>query len=68
MLLETLLQKQRDLGLTDAQFAAELQLSRPFWTNVRKENRRITVAVLRATLKRFPELEPEVLDFLKSEG
>jgi len=64
-LLQTLVQKQNAAGLSDREFSAELGLSRSFWTQVRTGRRRITVAVLRAVLRRFPEMEGAVLEFLK---
>ncbi len=65
-LLERLLTLQGQADMSDRGFAAWLGFTRQFWTQVRSGRRRITVAVLRAVLRRFPELEPEVLAFLKS--
>lgn len=67
MLIEALIQKQRELGMQDVHFAQELGFSRTFWNRVKNGKRGVTVAVLRAVLRRFPELEPDVLAFLQEE-
>lgn len=64
MLLEKLKAKQKDLGLNDKLFAQELGCSEKMWYFTRTAQRGISRKVLSGTVKRFPELIPDVLVFL----
>lgn len=66
MLIQTLLERQREMGLYDGAFARELGISRPFWNKIRNGQRRPGVVFLRAVAVRFPDLQPHCLIFLQS--
>jgi transcriptional regulator with XRE-family HTH domain len=64
-LLERLKLLQRQARMSDREFAQLLGCTGQFWGRVKRGKRGITVAVLGAVLRRFPELTPEVLAFLE---
>lgn len=59
-LLEKLIAKQRDLNLSDAEFADKLGISRALWTNTRG-GLPIGMKVLRGVVREFPTLTDDVI-------
>lgn len=68
MVLERLITKQRELGLTDTAFAARLGIPRQTWgltrTGFKPVRRRVALAAMRA----FPEMTAECVSFLLSDA
>lgn len=65
MLIETLQRFQAERKLTDAQFAAELGISRTMWLMLRTGQRRAGAGVIQAVLRRFPSLSDECAVYLR---
>jgi len=65
MLLQALVEKQQAIQMNDREFAEYLGISRALWEAVRNHRRAISVRVLRRVITTFPELETDVLNFLK---
>jgi transcriptional regulator with XRE-family HTH domain len=63
-LLETLRQKQKELGLTDTQFSELIGVSRPTWWLAREGRRNPGVGFLRGVLKAFPDTREAVYDYI----
>jgi predicted transcriptional regulator len=65
MLVECLKKKQTELGLTNRQFAQRLRVSQGLWEAARYGSRNVGKKLIKGVLTCFPELTPEVLEFLK---
>ncbi len=65
-LVAELRSRQQELGLSDAEFARLLGISRPLWWMTRNGKRRINVMLLSGVAKAFPELDGQILDNLRS--
>jgi len=65
MLAETLEQRQQELGLSDGQFAQRLGISRPLWVATRTGQRAVALQLLRGVARAFPDLDAEILRFLR---
>jgi len=63
-LLEKLIQIQG--AETDSKFAQRLQVSRSLWVQVTKGTKGIGRTLLTGIINAFPELEPEILEFLRN--
>lgn len=68
MLLEKLVSRQRELGMTDIQFARMLGIPRSTWQNTRTGVRRIGRRVALATRRAFPDLRSDVDSFLLADA
>lgn len=66
ILLEKLIQLQKDSGLSDYKFAAFLGVGRVVWYSTRKQDRPIGKTLLEAITKAYPELNADVLNYLRS--
>ena len=67
-LVEQLETRQKELGLTDAEFARTLRISRPLWWMTRNGKRRVNVMLLCGVAQAFPEMDGQILDFLRSQS
>lgn len=67
-LIEYLLQRQRTSGENDREFGKRLGMNRALWNAVRHGRRRLTVRHLGWVLQNYPELENEVLLYLKAQA
>lgn len=65
MLIEALVAKQRERGLTDAEFASSLGASRPMWSMVRSGHKRPGRKFLQGVMRRYPDLTSECLAYLR---
>lgn len=63
-LLEKLIQIQGDE--VDLKFAQRLKVSRSLWLQVKKGTKGIGRTLLTGIINAFPELEPDVLEFLRN--
>ncbi len=66
MLLGKLLDKQRELGMNDRDFAAHLGVPYNTWRTTRRGVRPVRGRVARAAMRAFPDLAPDALSFLLS--
>lgn len=64
-LIEVVEERKQALGWTDEQLARVLGISRSLWSQVRSGRRRLTLDVVCGILRAFPDLEEQVLAFLK---
>ena len=64
-IIEQLETRRKELGMTDEAFARLLGISRPLWSQIRSGKRRMTLEVVRGILRAFPDLEGQVLAFLR---
>ncbi len=64
-LLEKLVEKQQAEELTDRPFAKKLGIAGAQWFNVRKKERGFGVKTLGGVLQLYPELEPDVLTYIR---
>ena len=55
-------QRQRDLRLTDQQFADLLDVPRTTWTAVRLGNYRVSMSIAKKAVAAFPDMAPYVLE------
>ncbi len=65
-LVSQLADRQDELGLNDTDFAQQLEISRPLWWMTRSGDRRINVMLLSGVAKAFPDLDDNVLAFLRA--
>lgn len=65
-LIDILIAKQKERGLSDGDMARLLGISRPYWYYSQQE-RRISTRVLRGVMRAFPELAAQVLEYLQRE-
>jgi hypothetical protein len=68
MLVEKLEAKRRELNLADAGFARLLGISRPLWSATRSGKRAASIALLRGVARAFPEMDGDVLRYLRGEN
>lgn len=68
MLLEVLKSKQRQLELSDAAFARRLNVTRQHWQMTRTGDLQISERILRGVVGAFPELQADVLLFLRGDA
>jgi hypothetical protein len=66
LLLAKLLEKQGKLS--DYKFAAILGVPRSSWINTRLKERPIGITLLKAIVQTYPELNADVLDYLRGEN
>lgn len=64
-LIEAVEERKRSLGWTDEALARALGVSRPLWSQIRSGKRRVTLDVVRGILRTFPDLEAQVMEYLK---
>lgn len=64
-LIEVVEERKQALGWTDEQLARALGISRSLWSQVRSGRRRVTLDVVRGILRAFPDMENQVLGFLR---
>ncbi len=64
-LIEVIEERRRELGWTDEALARALGVSRPLWSQIRSGRRQVTLNVVRGMLRAFPDLETQILAFLK---
>ncbi|MEJ5315227.1 MAG: helix-turn-helix domain-containing protein [Anaerolinea sp.] len=64
-LIETVEERKQMLGWTDETLARALGVSRPLWSQIRSGKRRVTLEVVRGILRAFPDLEAQVMEYLK---
>ena len=64
-LLEKLVEKQRADELADRPFADKLGIAGAQWFNIRKDKRGMGVKTLGNVLQMYPELEPDVLTYIR---
>lgn len=64
-LIEAVEERRHALGWTDEALARALGVSRPLWSQIRSGKRQVTLNVVRGVLRTFPDLETQVLAFLK---
>jgi hypothetical protein len=65
LILAKLLERQGKLS--DYKFARILGIPRSSWINTRLKERPIGVTLLKAIVQIYPELNPDVLDYLRGE-
>lgn len=68
MLLERLIQKQRDNNQTDEEFADFLGVPRSTWQLTRSGVKPVARRIAVAAAKTFPDLKPLVVSFLLSDA
>lgn len=66
MLIDKLIEKQRQEGLSDRLFAQKLGVSRQLWQFTRTGRTRIGERVCRGALRAYPDLTATILLFLQS--
>lgn len=66
--LDRLVARQREMGLTDGEFACELGVQRVLWQKTRSRQCAVGLKVLAGAVRRFPDLGESVLEFLKEIG
>jgi len=64
-LVETLVEKQKESGLDDAEFAAKIGVSRPAWSMIRSGSRRPGEKTLSGVMRAFPRLVDDCLAYLR---
>ena len=64
-LLQHLVQLQKNMEASDVKFAKMLGITQAMWTFTKQGRRKIGLSILMGITKKFPELQPEVIDFLK---
>ncbi len=64
-LIKAIEERKRSLGWTDEALARALGVSRPLWSQIRSGKRRVTLDVVRGILRAFPDLEAQVMEYLK---
>jgi transcriptional regulator with XRE-family HTH domain len=65
MLIDLLEAKRKELGLSDAAFARRLGVSRPLWSATRSGTRAVNITLLRGVVRAFPEMDGDVLNYLR---
>ena len=68
MLLRKIVAKQKAERLSDYKFTEKLGIDRSTWTHTRLGHQPIGYTVLCAILRTYPELEPDVFDFMRDGG
>lgn len=57
-------QKQRELAMTDIDFAQKLAVSRQLWAAIKKGHRQPGLKFLRAVIREFPDLQLDVFNLM----
>jgi len=65
VLIQTLKDRQQKLKANNTEFARRLGISRPLWVAVQAGRRAVGVELLRGVVNVFPDLDDEVLAFLR---
>ena len=65
ILVSALLAQQSALGFNDSKFAIKLGIARTVWVQAKQEQRPIGLTLLRAVARTYPELNKEIIDFLR---
>jgi len=65
-LVTILTAKQKTASQSDTAFARNLNVSRQTWGCLKRGQRRMGDKVLNCILKTYPELAPEILDFIRN--
>lgn len=55
-------------NLTDAQFANKLGIPRTTWAQQKNGKRPVGLTLVKAIVRTFPDLIPDVIEFLKDDG
>ena len=64
-LIKILINRQLEQDLTNTAFAKKLGVSRTLWVMTRNGRRNVNITLLRAVAREFPELDDEILAFLR---
>lgn len=64
-LIEKIIEKQKEKQLTNAQFARLVGISESMWRSVRSGERQVGNKTLNGVLVTFPELDKEILAFIR---
>lgn len=67
-IIAELTRRQRQARLSDLAFARELAVSRTLWREARVGTRRLSEALQRGIINRYPDLTPDVLFILSGKG
>ena len=67
-LLSKLIELQQFESMTDYQFSNILGIKRAHWTMIRNGTRPIGLVLLRGVLRTYPELTPDVIEYLGDGG
>lgn len=51
---------------SNSRFARRLNVARTLWSQIRNGQRQVGLLLLIGTVQRFPDLEPDVIDFLRN--
>jgi transcriptional regulator with XRE-family HTH domain len=65
-IIEKVRQLQEERGINEVKFSEMLGISRAHWWMMKKGDRKPSAAFLSAVMRAFPELEGEVIDYMKS--
>jgi len=68
MLLERLIAKQTELGVSDSEFARILEIPRSTWQLTRTRVKPVMWRVVVAAVRRFPEMAEDATLFLRSDA
>ena len=66
-MLKSIIEIQNSLSLSDYGFARQLGIARATWQLARTKHIPIGLTLLRAVSRTFPELDPQILQFLKED-
>ena len=64
-LIQSLADRQHELGLNNIEFAARLGISRQLWEMTKTGKRNVGVTLLGGIVRAFPELNDQVLAYLE---
>jgi hypothetical protein len=64
-IVDKLTERQRQLELTDTEFAARLSISAAHWSNIRNRKRPLGGKVLEHVVLELPDLEPDVNAYMR---
>lgn len=59
--LELIKKKQKAEKLTDAEFAAKLEIDRVYWNNIKNGKRKVSDKVGKSIIRLYPDLIPDFL-------
>ena len=65
ILVSALIAQQSALGLNDTKFAIKLGIARTVWVQAKQVQRPIGLTLLRAVARTYPDLNEEILAFLR---
>ena len=63
-IIKKIIEKQKELALSDASFSRELGISRPLWALLKSGKREPGMKFIKAVMRMFPELTVDVLQYL----